>query len=43
MGYDGHNGCNMSTRFNTSPNSLNADFGCWDAGQRAFIFDDGVN
>lgn len=43
MGYDGRNGYSLSTRFNTLPDALSADYGRWDAAQRAFIFDDGVN
>ena len=43
MGYDGRNGYNLSTRFNTLPDALSADYGRWDAAQRAFIFDDGVS
>ena len=42
LGYEGRNGYNMSSRFNTLPDSLDADFGRWDAAQRAFIFDDNV-
>lgn len=41
MGYDGRNGYNLSTRFNTLPDALSADYGRWDAAQRTFIFDDG--
>jgi len=43
MGYNGRNGYSLSTRFNTLPDALSADFGRWDAAQRAFIFDDGVS
>ena len=43
MGYDGRNGYNLSTRFNTLPDALSADYGRWDGAQRAFTFDDGVN
>jgi len=42
LGYDGRNGYGMSTRFNTLPDSLDADYGRWDAAQRAFIFDDNI-
>lgn len=40
MGYDGRGGYSMSTRFNTYPDSIDAEYGRWDAAQRAFIFDD---
>jgi len=43
MGYDGRNGYNLSTRFNTLSDALSADYGRWDSAQRAFTFDDGVN
>ena len=42
LGYDGRNGYSMSSRFNTTPDSIDADFGRWDPAQRAFIFDDGT-
>lgn len=40
LGYDGQSGYSMSSRFNTNPDSIDADFGRWDAAQRAFLFDD---
>ena len=40
MGYDGRSGYSMSTRFNTYPDSIDAEYGRWDPAQRAFIFDD---
>ena len=43
MGYDGRDGYNLSTRFNTIPDAISVDYGRWDASQRTFIFDDGVS
>ena len=40
LGYDGQDGYSMSSRFNTNPDAIEADFGRWDAAQRAFVFED---
>jgi hypothetical protein len=40
LGYDGREGFSMSSRFNTTPDSIDANFGRWDAAQRAFLFED---
>lgn len=41
LGFDGRTGYSISSRFNTTPDSIDADNGRWDGAQRAFIFESG--